>query len=641
MADTAVLAYRRDIDGLRAVAVVPVVLFHAGVPGFGGGFVGVDIFFVISGYLITQVLIRDGAQPSIVAFYERRIRRIIPALAAVILFCIPLSLLLLLPVHMKAFAVSVAAAASFVSNIWFANQGGYFATQFDYKPLFHTWSLGVEEQFYIFYPLLLWAAARWFRRWLIPLLAVILAVSLIAAEYGPRQYTFFLAPFRAWELMLGCLLALGAVPPVRSGLTRQTLAVLGAALIAVSVFVLTGESRFPGFAALLPCGGAALLVYANAAGSTWIGTLLETPPLVFAGLISYSWYLWHWPLIVFARLAALRPLTAAETALIVAAGFVLAVLSWAFVERPFRRRDGLRRKTVFAAAAGVLAALFAFGAAGALAGGWPQRWSRPVLAMADTLTYMHTKQRIADWREGTCFMAQPDFGIAGYAAAACFTPAHGRRNLLLWGDSLAAHLAGALAPVLAAQDIHMMQATAAGCRPGLATAAGRARSCAAFNAFVLQRLSQTKVDAVVLSAFWSGQTEAEPPAADLAPLIDALRARHIPVILIGLAIEYDQPLPALLAMHLARDGAVPTQLPANIQPHVFAADRVLRERFGSLPGVTYLSIADRVCTNGVCPTLLPDGSPLQFDIAHLTAGGARLVAAKLFDRPVAAMLGLH
>jgi peptidoglycan/LPS O-acetylase OafA/YrhL len=382
------LRYRRDIDGLRAVAVVPVVLFHAGLKPFGGGYIGVDVFFVISGYLITLLIAGEIEQGrfSIVRFYERRVRRILPALFAVVFFGSIAASRLLTPQQYKMFAKSVFATAVFASNVLFWLESSYFDPPAAMKPLLHTWSLAVEEQFYIVFPLFLLIIHRWLKGqyivWLAPIAVLSFAASVWGVVHDPTA-TFYLAPTRAWELALGSLLALDAFPQLRQRLWRELVGLLGLVLIAWGVFAFTYTTPFPGTNALFPAGGAALVIYSGNGCETTIGKVLGLRPLVFIGLISYSLYLWHWPLLVFAQVWNIDELTAGQKGVIVVLSFLLAVLSWRFVELPFRRPAGVvRRIPLFGGAAAAITCFTLFGLFGYFSDGWPSRFPSRVRTIA-------------------------------------------------------------------------------------------------------------------------------------------------------------------------------------------------------------------------------------------------------------------
>lgn len=323
------MRYRADIDGLRAVAVLPVVLFHAGFAAFGGGYVGVDVFFVISGYLITRIIAREVREGrfSVLSFYERRIRRIFPALAAVVLFSWFASAYLLLPSAFKDFSQSAAAAALFVSNLLFWRESGYFSPAADSKPLLHTWSLSVEEQFYLLLPLLLLllrSRPKASRQLALGALAVAsFGVSVWLVNGWPTA-AFYFSGGRAWELLLGSLLALDGLPRPGNRRSTEALAAAGLGLIAWSVFAYTSFTPFPGWAALPPCLGAAMILLAGERGRSGASAVLSLAPIVWIGRISYSLYLWHWPLLVAAKLYKIEALTWQELMLWLTASFAAA-----------------------------------------------------------------------------------------------------------------------------------------------------------------------------------------------------------------------------------------------------------------------------------------------------------------------------
>ncbi|QQZ30594.1 acyltransferase [Thiothrix subterranea] len=347
------MIYRKEIDGLRALAVLPVMLFHAGFSTFGGGFVGVDVFFVISGYLITSIILAEleTGTFSLAGFYERRARRILPALFFVLLACLPLAWWWLLPHELVAFGESLIAVAVFASNILFWLQTDYFAATAEQIPLLHTWSLAVEEQYYLVFPLLMLLAWGLGKRWLLGLLAVIALLSLGWSEWLWRnsvEANFYLIPSRAWELLVGALAAFyWQKHPFPQGILAQIGSLLGIALLAYAVLFFNEGMPFPSLYALVPTLGAVLLIV-FATPATWVGQLLAFPPLVRVGLISYSAYLWHQPVFVFARLQALEEPSQSVMAALIALSLGLAWFSWRFVEKPFRNRQRFTRTQVFA-----------------------------------------------------------------------------------------------------------------------------------------------------------------------------------------------------------------------------------------------------------------------------------------------------
>ncbi|WP_298012503.1 acyltransferase family protein [uncultured Castellaniella sp.] len=433
------LKYRPEVDGLRAVAVLAVMLFHAKIPGFPGGFVGVDVFFVISGYLITGILLRelDSDSFSIVAFYERRVRRILPALFLVLLACIPLGWFLMSPYDFQRLGQGMMAVIAFVSNILFWRTTDYFADTAD-NPLLHTWSLGVEEQFYIFFPLFLWCVWRYARGWLawamVLAAAVSLAISAWWVQSGWVVPAFYLIPTRAFELLLGALLAGAALRgrlPDPGEKISGALAWAGLGAIVWAVAMFSKDTPFPGWHALAPAAGAALVLAFVRADSV-LGRLLSWRAMVGVGLISYSAYLWHQPVFAFSHLAGWKPGLAASLGLI-AASLLLAWLSWRYVEHPFRNRARMSRRAVFGWAGVVSAGLLGCGAWLVATGGVASRY---------------TAEELQWWRYADVDL-QSDYVTRRFQAhAGAFTP-DAKRKVLLMGDSYAqdfanmAHEAGA------------------------------------------------------------------------------------------------------------------------------------------------------------------------------------------------------
>ena len=338
----AAFTYRKEIDGLRALAVLPVLFFHAGFEAFSGGFVGVDIFFVISGYLITSILISemDAGKFSLITFYERRARRILPALCTVILVSGGVAYLIMLPDQWKNFLQSSIAVIFFISNIFFWLEDDYFAAISEEKPLLHSWSLAVEEQYYIFFPILLILLWRFGRNPIVYITAFLALISLVSAEWGSRHYpsaNFYLLFGRAWEILSGSLAAFYMAQLTDKKISTRLndiLAWIGFILLALSIFLFDKDTPFPSLYALLPIGGTLLiLLFSNEKGG--IGRLLAQPLFVGVGLISYSLYLWHQPVFAFARLLIFEIDFLVKSALIIVS-VILAIISYYLIEKPAR-----------------------------------------------------------------------------------------------------------------------------------------------------------------------------------------------------------------------------------------------------------------------------------------------------------------
>lgn len=373
------MEYRKEIDGLRAFAVLPVILFHAGFSWFAGGYIGVDVFFVISGYLITLIIIKDleAGCFSIGKFYERRARRILPSLFFVMLCCIPFAYAWMMPPQFKNFSQAFVAVSFFASNVLFWSKEDYFAPSAEENPLLHTWSLAVEEQFYIFFPILLLVLWRFGKQ---PVFYVVLGfscVSLLLSEWGWRNYSsanFYLLPTRAWELGVGAMCAFYSharvIKPSQGG------SALGLALILYSVFVFDESYPFPSFYTLIPVLGTAFIILFCAKG-TFVYRILSLKYVVWIGLLSYSTYLWHQPLMAFARIKILPHPHWITMLILCFSSVVLAYFSWRYIERPFRRKEGSwvdTRVKVFSTAAVASLAIFSFGFYGHVSNGIPDRF---------------------------------------------------------------------------------------------------------------------------------------------------------------------------------------------------------------------------------------------------------------------------
>lgn len=370
--------YRREIDGLRGLAVVPVILFHAGFETFSGGFVGVDVFFVISGYLITTIILAELEQGkfSIVNFYERRARRILPALFLVMLVCIPFAWFWLLPGDIKSFSQSLVAVSFFASNILFWRESGYFDTAAELKPLLHTWSLAVEEQYYLLFPVFLVIFWRLGKRWILITLGLVFVASLTLAQwsaYAKPTAAFYLLPTRGWELLIGAFAAFYLSKVSRKEFDKGVAEVggwLGVILILYAVFSYGKAIPFPSVYALVPTLGTVLVIL-FATQQTAVGKFVGNKAFVGVGLISYSAYLWHQPLFAFARTYTFGQLSVGIVASLIILSFVLALLSFRLVETPCKSKDKVRLHSIFLIS--ILGAVFfiSVGAIGNVKNGFP------------------------------------------------------------------------------------------------------------------------------------------------------------------------------------------------------------------------------------------------------------------------------
>lgn len=614
--------YRPDIDGLRTVAVLPVVFFHAGVPGFFGGFVGVDVFFVISGYLITGIVWREleAGSFSIPAFYRRRVLRIFPALFAMLAVVAAVAYATFLPSQLLSFARSVVSTALFYSNVEFYLQAGYFGPAGHDLPLLHTWSLAVEEQFYIVWPMTLWVAyRRGGKQMAAAITAAALFLSLAASIWWlPRdaEGTFYLPHTRAWELLVGALLALQPLPMLQHRAAREIASVLGLAAIAFAVMTYNQTVPFPGATALVPVLGAAALIAAGEQGPTWAGRLLSVRPMVFVGLLSFPLYLWHWPVFVLARTAGLIEATPTAMTALTGVSMLIAWMSWRWVETPLRRGvRSLPTWRVLGAAAGAIATFSAAGAWAAQAGGLPSRYSPEQRSMAAFLAYEGDVQ----YRGGSCFVV--DVRRDRFDAATCLAPRVGEPTLLLAGDSHAAHLWPGFAALKGSAQV--LQATHTGCRPVLGEQAG---PCFEYVRWLFEQwLPQHPVDAVVLAGRWSAS---DVPA--LARTITALRAHALRVVVVGPVPQYVAALPGLIA----RYSDDPTRVQQARDRRGARVEEALRAQ-ATAAGARYVSLTDALCPQQTCRVLAQPGVPMQFDYGHFTREGSEVAVAYVWSAALA------
>jgi peptidoglycan/LPS O-acetylase OafA/YrhL len=492
------MKYRSEIDGLRAIAVVPVILFHAGFEIFSGGFVGVDVFFVISGYLITTIIINemDEGKFSLLNFYERRARRILPALFFVVLCCLPFAWFLLMPSDMKDFSQSLVAVATFSSNILFWRESGYFSTAAELKPLLHTWSLAVEEQFYILFPLFLMAAWRFGKRIIVWTLVAAFVISLATAQWGAYNKpgaTFYLLPTRAWELLIGSFAAfyLQKRSVTTSLWASNALSAVGLLAILYGVFAFDKATPFPSVYALAPTAGTVLIILFAVRG-TAMNSLLSMRGFVGVGLISYSLYLWHQPVFTFWRHYQIFEPTHVQMALLSLVCLPLAYFTYRFVEAPFRKiKLYINAKQITLWSALLMFGIINFGVLGHLTYGFSSFSER-------RQEFLNINARIAV-NHGLSSDCEGGFN----QSPNCYTSE--APNVLLWGDSFAMHLAQG---ILASEpNVAIQQHTTSGCSPILNAAAfnqwqtDAAERCIEFNSNVFSWLEENpSVEMVILSS---------------------------------------------------------------------------------------------------------------------------------------------
>lgn len=506
--------YRPDIDGLRALAVIPVILFHLGL-GCPGGYVGVDVFFVISGFLITSIILREitAGTFSLAGFWVRRIRRILPTLFVVVIATLIGAGFVLYPHDYRLFGKEVISQAALVANFYFWQQDGYFDAPAEKLALLHTWSLAVEEQFYLLFPFLLGLLhqrGRALLKWTAALAVISFAWSAVGVHAFPRA-SFYLLPARAWELLLGSLLALWQVPnrqPFSKSLSEAS-SWLGLGLILYAVATYSTLTQFPGPAALAPCLGTALLIASNNALPTIVGRALSLSPFVLIGKISYSLYLWHWPMIVLYKATLIHKLTFIEQLALLLASVVLAWLTWRYVETPFRKpsTSSAPPKRVFQAFAAVTLVPIALGTLIYKNDGFKSRFSPTVLQ------YMDAKlAREPGTKKDLLENGAPPLLIRAKSAPDART-----LPILIWGDSHARSILHLCREACRESGTNIYASAFAGTPPLLGALHPPRLTSREYNDAVITFIQKKQIETVILVGRWThhaiGAPEANSPPA--------------------------------------------------------------------------------------------------------------------------------
>jgi peptidoglycan/LPS O-acetylase OafA/YrhL len=632
--------YRPDIDGLRAIAVLSVVVFHAFPGVLRGGFIGVDVFFVISGFLISSIIIKnlEGGRFSYADFYTRRIKRIFPALILVLTASL-VGGWFDMPADYKAMGKHVMAGAGFVSNFAFWNEAGYFDVGAEAKPLLHLWSLGIEEQFYLVWPLLLGFAWKR-RRQFLPITIFILCASFLWSLHAVRSdpVAAFYSPLsRFWELLVGGVLAYLTLHAPQHLPRSKVAPAVGLAMILLGVAILTAKSPFPGAWALLPTGGAFLVIASGP--DAWVNRkLLGNRALVAVGLISYPLYLWHWPALYAVRqLAREHEFTHAQfvtsRVVAIAASVLLAWLTYRLVERPIR--FGKAEPRVAYALAGVLAAVALFGGVTYGTSGFVNRLPP---GLAGMLSFDYEKDRIAWYRSGSCLLFANQ-GPSSFGSCTTGPAGKGVDNLLLWGDSHAAHLSPGLLAANGSTS-RITQLTASSCPPLVGYVQPDVPHCAEITDYVLGWIAKEKPVRVILAGRWTEY--------DWRPLDDTVqRLKRLGVSrieLVGPVPLWKNPLPRQLYQYVRRAHeatTLPSRMTFGLDERIAPLDGEMRA-FAKAHGVRYLSPYEVLCNAEGCLTKVRD-TPVgltAWDTGHLTGAAAGYVMSHFEHDPGAGPVAL-
>jgi peptidoglycan/LPS O-acetylase OafA/YrhL len=617
------ISYKPHIDGLRGVAVSGVLLFHFGATWLPGGFVGVDVFFVISGFLISKSLYGEVARGTfnLAGFYERRVRRIAPAFLATTAGTWVLGFFILFPNELKNLSASVIYGSLFAANIYFYATAGYFSASAHELPLLHLWSLGVEEQFYILFPLVVLFSHALGKRSLPFVILALFVISLLVGHAMLRRdpsAAFYLLPFRAFELLIGAMLALPGVVTTARRAVAGAAVLFGLGLILGSMLLLSDASRFPGAKALYPCVGAALVIWGGECAPSFPSLILGKAVPRFIGRISFSLYLVHWPLAVFVRMRFPDLHPALFLIGGVAASLLIAWLSWRYVEQPFRRRDPpfLSRTSIFATTAVATSCLVATAVFVRAANGFPERMKAEI---NEVLAFRNFAYQ-ATFREGVCFLRpeQPWTELAPECLPA------GTPTIVLWGSSHIAQFYGGLVGPATEKGYRLGQITGSACLPLMNWDHPGRPNCRALNDFALDWLVTNRPTMVVMG----GDPIEDPGLLErLDASIERLASAGIKPVLLGPAPYYRRAVPAIIAEKLQREDRT-ERSQSEFDPISRNADIVMSARYGGRSDVRYISFLDRLCPQAGCE--IAEGNvPFHFDTVHFTALGSTYYGRRL------------
>lgn len=629
------MQYRPEIDGLRSLAILPVILFHANFSWIPGGLLGVDVFFVISGYLISSIIITEKQQNrfSLAHFYERRARRILPALFFVLLCSSIAAWFILAPGSLIEFSYSVIAVVGFVANIFFWQNTGYFDGDAALKPLLHMWSLGVEEQFYLLFPILLMAGYAKPKHLKIGLVFLFI-VSLLAAQLAGTTWSsasFYLLPMRAWELLAGVACAYYLQNAIKASSSfavpiSQAGSLIGLGLLIVSFFTFSPALNHPSFWTLIPVIGTVFIII-FAKPNTWVAQLLSLKPLVGLGLLSYSAYLWHQPLFAFTRLTTFSAtLSLTQTIILIIATFLLAAISWKWVESPFRKRTFLHRKTIFTSS--LIGIILFMSAAGLIIykNGYPQRFNN-----IQQILMSYAESALTLVGVDPCFLSETD--DSSQLGESCrISP---MKPIVILGDSHASALWFGLN-----EKMPIARYSSSGCAPLLGEEISVWRPfCPAVNQFNFEEVKTKQPPIIILHANWilyrNHLTGDDPNQVLIRQIYDTINYLHkiaprSRIYLVGDAPQWPPSLVTILS-HYAKDGMPNEWLANSMYEPIKALDDVIR--LNTPAPAQFISLLDLLCKpDGQCRALLPieEGwAPTTWDANHLSQDASKYIAEKL------------
>ena len=611
------MKYRADIDGLRAVAVVPVILFHAGFELFSGGFVGVDVFFVISGYLITTILINelDDDRFSIINFYERRARRILPALFLITFLCIPFAWIWMLPSQLEDFSHSLIAVSLFASNIFFWRESDYFWPAAEEMPLLHTWSLAVEEQYYVLFPIFLLIAWRYGKNNVLWTIIVFAGISFVISEWAWRNFptaNFYLAPTRAWELFAGSLAAF--VANKHGVQSNNFLSILGLSAIIFSIFIYDEHTPFPSVYALLPVLGVVLVVLFGRSPAL-TGRLLSAKIFVGVGLISYSAYLWHQPLFAFARINHFGEPSSTMMGGLALLSIFLASVSYRYIEKPFRNRNFASTIEIFSYSVVLILLTITIGLIGHFNSGFDERFSSKQRELINTAE--HNPKR------SECHFPQKEEALSRIACEY-----FGKEpNVAVFGNSHATELAYALAQKLEPSNLAIKHHTMSGCKHNFGKIDEIESICQRWAENVVRNIvTETSLNTVIVSFRNEYYLHEREYRESLVKMLDELVNAGKRVIYVLQAPLADAHIHKYINRAIANDLTEVAGLTKENWIDIYNGKDELLDKIPD--DVEVVDPADILCRNGDC-LVISDNKSIYFDDHHLSIFGAGLVAEKI------------
>jgi len=628
--------YRPDIDGLRAVAILAVIGFHAFPREITGGFIGVDIFFVISGFLISKIIFSslERQRFNLVEFYIRRIRRIFPALLLVMVVCFTVGWFILLADEFKQLSKHTMASVGFIQNLILWRESGYFDNAAEAKPLLHLWSLAVEEQFYIFWPLLL--AFVWKLQWSFVKVSSFVAVVSFAVSiyliYHSPSAAFYFPASRFWELMVGGILAFIELHrPTLIDKHRDGQSFLGFSLLIIGLLLLDKDSAFPGWWALLPTIGSFLII---SAGSNALlnKKILSNKLMLWIGLISYPLYLWHWPILSYLKIAEIE-MSVQVKILAISATVILSWATYKFIESPFRYSGNKIKQTLI-----LLGLMLFLGILGFYSYTNNGLKNRSVNGGVVVKEY----DFLIEYRHNLCFLDAN--GTSSFSDSCIGSVSDGKPMVMLWGDSHAASLYRGLLKQSSSKGFNLAQFTASGCPPVVDFNVSNRSQCQEINSYVMEKISEYHPDTVIMAAFWSlydGIDGSNEPAGKGWNLLSdsAIEETIIKLKKLGIKNIYlIGHLPIFKTTQIKagikafiNEGKVRTYRSFDKQCKV-SDDRIAR--IASKLNIKFISPIRTLCNKNGCliSTSLKEFKPLSWDYGHLTTNGSDYFVEKSLDR---------